>query len=100
VEAGERMQISTLVLHEWLRGPRAPEEATAREALVPDDATVVFGAAEAALAADLYWRLRRPRARATDLAVAACALAHGATLWTLNPEDFVDVPGLSLYRAT
>ena len=98
VEAGERMQISTLVLYEWLRGPRTVEESAAREALFPDETTVAFGAAEAGLAADLYRRLRRPRARAADLAVAACALVHGASLWTLNPEDFEDVPGLSLYR--
>jgi predicted nucleic acid-binding protein len=93
------MQLSTLVLYEWLRGPRTVEEAAAREALFPDETTVVFGSAKAALAADRYRSLRRPRVRAADLAVAAGALAHGAFLWTLNPEDFADVPGLSIYRA-
>jgi predicted nucleic acid-binding protein len=42
--------------------------------------------------------VRRPRTRATDLAVAAYALFQGATLWTLNPQDFAGVPGLALYR--
>jgi predicted nucleic acid-binding protein len=32
-----------------------------------------------------------------DLAIAACALAHDAALWTLNPNDFADIPDLSLY---
>ena len=98
VDAGERTQISTPVLYEWLRGPRTPEELAAQRALFPDDAAVSFGPAEAALAAELYRTLRRPRTRATDLAVAACALVHDATLWTLNPQDFMDVPGLALHR--
>jgi len=29
-------------------------------------------------------------------AVAACALTNGAALWTLNPKDFSDIPGLRL----
>src|SRR5947208_3512547 len=27
---------------------------------------------------------------------AACAIAHGASLWTLNREDFADIPDLVL----
>ena len=98
VDAGERTQISTPVLYEWLRGPRTSEEIAAQRALFPDETAVGFGPAEATLAAGLYRTLRRPRTRATDLAVAACALVQGATLWTLNPQDFADVPGLTLYR--
>jgi predicted nucleic acid-binding protein len=30
------------------------------------------------------------------LAVAACALARNAVLWTLNRQDFDDIPGLEL----
>lgn len=100
VERRERLQICTLVLYEWLRGPRTVEETAARAALFPDETAVVFGPTEAGVAADLYRSLRRPRARGVDLAVAACALVHGASLWTLNPEDFEDIPGLSIYRTS
>jgi predicted nucleic acid-binding protein len=98
VDAGERTQISTPVLYEWLRGPRTSEEIAAQRALFPDETAVGFGPAEARLAAELYRNRRRPRSRAADLAVAACALVQGATLWTLDPQDFADVPGLALYR--
>jgi predicted nucleic acid-binding protein len=33
------------------------------------------------------------------LAIAACAIEHGARLWTLNPKDFRDIAGLVLYDA-
>ena len=31
-----------------------------------------------------------------DIAIAACTLVHGGALWTLNPEDFRDIPDLRL----
>jgi predicted nucleic acid-binding protein len=88
--------VSTLVLYEWLRGPRLREELEAQEALFPSALAIPFGPQEAAVAADLYRTLRRPRGRELDLAVAACVLTHGAGLWTLNPEDFRDIPNLRL----
>jgi predicted nucleic acid-binding protein len=57
---------------------------------------VPFTHAEAELAASLYAQVARPRGREIDLAIAACALGQGAALWTLNPQDFRDVPGLRL----
>lgn len=96
IERGERVSLSTLVLYEWLRGPRLPEELAAQEALSPRSEAVPFDPQAASVAADLYQRLRRPRGRVIDLAVAACALTHEAALWTLNPEDFRDIPGLRL----
>jgi predicted nucleic acid-binding protein len=33
------------------------------------------------------------------MAIAASALVHGAALWTLNPDDFRDIPDLTLYEA-
>ncbi len=96
IEEGERICMSSLVFYEWLRGPRIPQELAAQEGLFPADKTVAFGAAESQIAARLYRRLRRPRGREIDLAIAACALAHGATLWTLNRADFEDVAGLAL----
>jgi predicted nucleic acid-binding protein len=96
VEDGHRIAVSSLVLFEWLRGPRVRSELTAQESLLPRAQTVPFGSAEASVAADLFSKLSRPRGREIDLAIAACALGHGAALWTLNPKDVNDVPGLRL----
>jgi predicted nucleic acid-binding protein len=94
---GERVAFSAIVLYEWLRGPRDPRELAAQEALFPREAAVAFGKEEAALAADLYRKVRRPLGRELDLAVAACAITCGASLWTLNETDFADISGLRLY---
>ena len=56
----------------------------------------MFGPREEAPAAALSRTIRRPRGREIDLAIAACAIAEGAALWTLNPADVADVPGLRL----
>ncbi len=93
---GHRLSVSAIVLYEWLRGPRVRDELAVQEALFPRERAVAFGAAQAAIAARLYAAARRPRGREIDLAVAACALHDGAALWTLNPEDFRDLPDLSL----
>lgn len=93
-EGGDRIAVPALVLYEWLRGPRRREELAAQEALFPRDTVLPFGAREAAVAAQLYRRVRRPRGREIDLAIAACALVHEARPWTLNVRDFADVPGL------
>ncbi|MBF8288776.1 MAG: Ribonuclease VapC, partial [Candidatus Rokubacteria bacterium] len=96
IEQGERIALSAIVLYEWLRGPRLREELTAQEALFPTESSVPFGPEAATLAAELYRALRRSRSRELDLAIAACALVHGAALWTLNPRDVDDVPDLAL----
>jgi predicted nucleic acid-binding protein len=96
VEDGHRVAISSIVLFEWLRGPRTRAELAAQEALLPREGAVPFTAAEASLAAGLYAKLSRPRGREIDLAIAASALGQGAGLWTLNASDFRDVPGLRL----
>jgi predicted nucleic acid-binding protein len=95
-DRGERVSFCTLVLYEWLRGPRKPEELRAQEALFPAADTVPFTMREAAAAAGLYRRVRRPRGRELDLAIAACAIADEASFWTLNVADFTDIPGLIL----
>jgi predicted nucleic acid-binding protein len=95
-DAGHRLAISSLVLSEWLRGPRTRADLDAQEALFPSETAVPFGAAEAALAARLHAQVPRAQGRALELAIAACALAHGAAILTLVPADFRDIPGLRL----
>ena len=96
VERGERILLPSLVLYEWLRGPRLKEELTAQEALCPSESAVPFGFAEAGLSAQLYRSARRSRGREIDLAIAAYAIVRQAELWTLNTADFADIPGLRL----
>ena len=95
-EAGHRTSLSAVVLYEWLRGPRARPELAAQEELFPREAAVPFGPAQAEVAAQLYRSVKGARGRELDLAVAACALADGAALWTLNKRDFQDIPNLKL----
>ena len=100
IEQGERLSFSTLVLYEWLRGPRHPEELRAQDALFPGGEAVPFGRSEAALASELYRLVRRSRGRELDLAIAASAILQNAVLWTLNPRDFTDIPRLRLLEST
>ncbi|HKF66949.1 MAG TPA: hypothetical protein VKB36_10480 [Vicinamibacterales bacterium] len=56
--------------------------------------------------AAIAWRYRRSsctngyadraRDRELDIAIAACAIVSGGTLWTLNRDDFKDIPHLRL----
>ncbi|HEV2199879.1 MAG TPA: type II toxin-antitoxin system VapC family toxin [Bryobacteraceae bacterium] len=96
VSSGTRLIISTIVLYEWLRGPRLPFELEDQEALLPGERAVPFGIREAEIAAKLYRHVPRPRGREIDLAIAACAIARDIPLWTLNRADFADIPGLTL----
>jgi predicted nucleic acid-binding protein len=97
VATGHVIAASSLVLFEWRRGPRTPEELADQEALLPSADVRAFGSDEAHRAADVYRRLKRPRGRDMDIAIAACALEQRARLWTLNPQDFRDIAGLDLY---
>jgi predicted nucleic acid-binding protein len=91
---GEVIQLPSLVLYEWWRGPRTPEQLKAQEALLPSDHALPFGPDEAAEAARLYRTVSRARGREVDLAIAACAITWDSELWTLNLSDFDDIPGL------
>ena len=103
----ERERQHLLGVLERLRGARPTRPAAgvddelkairaARQDLFPSEQAVAFGHAEAAVAARLYKDMPRVRGREIDLAVAACAMANGAALWTLNSVDFRDIPGLRL----
>lgn len=98
IDRGERMTLTTIGLYEWLRGPRTSAELAAQEALFPATTALGFGHAEAAKAAELYRAVRAPRGREADLAIAACAICAGATLWTANLKDFRDIPGLDVAK--
>lgn len=95
-DAGHRLALSSIVVYEWLRGPRTRAELGAQEELFPSEQAAAFGPAEAIVAARLYKQVTRARGREIDLAVAACAIANGAAIWTLNPADFRDIPDLRL----
>jgi predicted nucleic acid-binding protein len=95
-EQGEQVILCTIVLYEWLRGPRTPAELAAQESLFPAESAVPFEPADAQRSAQLYQSLKRPRTREADIAIAATALRREAELWTLNPADFSDIPGLRL----
>ena len=98
IESGERILVSSVVLYEWLRGPRLPEELEAQEALFPSQFAVPFGSDEAVLAARLYRSVKQARGREIDLAIASCAILQRSGLWTLNVKDFEGIPDLILFR--
>ena len=98
IDQGEPIFLSAPVLYEWLRVPRRTEELKIQEDLFPSYLAIPFGADEAEIAAAVYRKLKRPRGRQADIAIAACAITHGAKLWTLNSEDFVDIPALVLAK--
>jgi predicted nucleic acid-binding protein len=97
IAGGERIRLSTIVLYEWRRGPRRPAELAAQAKLFPAEEAVAVTPSIAEAAAELYKRVKRPRGREIDLIIAVCALSEDASLWTLNRQDFVDIPGISLY---
>jgi predicted nucleic acid-binding protein len=98
IVAEHRIATSTVVLYEWFRGPRLEMELADQEAALPAMAAVAFDDACARTAARLFRTMKRGRGREIDIAIAACAIEHGAALWTLNPEDFEDIRDLTLYR--
>jgi predicted nucleic acid-binding protein len=93
----EDLVLPTLVLFEWLNGPRSAEDLAWQEELFPAEFAIPFGVEEAHIAADLYRTVARARGRKFDLAIAACAISREVPLWTLNSADFDDLPSLRLY---
>jgi predicted nucleic acid-binding protein len=96
IEEKHLLRLPSLVLYEFLRGPRVAVELARQDDLFPLHAVVPFTDSEAVVGAQLYRQVRRARARAVDIAIAACALTQDASLWTLNRGDFDDIPRLRL----
>ena len=96
LDRGQKLQIPTIVLYEWRRGPRTQPELAIQEILFPSESALHFGTNEAIIAARLYQQLPRARGRELDLAIAAFAIAREVPLWTRNRGDFDDIPGLLL----
>jgi predicted nucleic acid-binding protein len=96
LDRAEPVALPSLVIFEWLRGPRTQAEIEDQEDLFPTRAALPFGPEDAALSANLYRTVRRARSREIDVAIAACAIRREAELRTLNPADFADIPGLRL----
>src|SRR5436190_10121465 len=80
---GHVISFSAIVLYEWLRGPRTDAETDAVDQFHDQALVPAFGWREAQRAADLYRRVKGARQRQVDLAIAACAIESGASLWTL-----------------
>jgi predicted nucleic acid-binding protein len=97
IERGDEILLSSFVLDEWLRGPRTPIEIANQQRLFPAATAVPFTTEDAALSVDIYRSLGRARSREIDIAIAAIAIHHDAALWTLNVDDFADIPGLRLH---
>ena len=99
IERGDLLMLTTVVVYQWRRGPRLPQEVKDQELLIPTAKAVPFEIDDALLSAELYKLVSRPRGREADLTIAACAIRRGARLWTLNPRDFSDIPRLQLFRS-
>ena len=98
IEEKHLLRLPSLVLYEFLRGPRVAVELARQEDLFPVHALVPFTDSEAVGGARLYRQVQRARSREVDIAIAACALTREASVWTLNRGDFDDIPGLRLMR--
>jgi len=96
IATGEPIGMSAVVLFEWLRRPRTAAHLAFQSTVLPEQDALPFGPAEARQAAAIYRQVLRARSREIDIAIAASAIVHDAALWTLNPQDFRDIPGLKL----
>lgn len=70
-----RVTVPTLVLYEWLRGPRHEADLAFQEELLPVADALEFGAEEAAEAGRVYRSIKNPRRRQVDIGIAAHALS-------------------------
>jgi predicted nucleic acid-binding protein len=96
VDGDTPLGMSAVAWYEFARGPRTPEQLALASMLVEEDDLVAFDATLALASAETFRRLGSPRRRANDIAIGITAVASGAILWTLNPDDFAGIPNLAL----
>lgn len=86
IEKGERLALCTIAWTEFLCGPVTGEQAELAARIVPE--RLEYGAAHAALAAELFNATGRRRGSLVDCMIAAVALSAEAHLATVNHDDF------------
>ena len=91
------LSVGPLVAHDAAEQARRTAQVQQAEA---DFEPIAFDASAARafgqVAAALRRSGRKPAARAYDALIAATAIANGLPLYTCNPADFADIPGLTI----
>ena len=95
----EPVILPSLTLAELEAGARGADADVRRDrlaVLIETLEVIPFQAEEARAYGDIVRALGFSRSKVLDRMIAAQAIVAGATLATLNPADFHDIPGLSL----
>jgi predicted nucleic acid-binding protein len=87
IAAGEAAGVCAIAWYEFLIGPVDADEVALAHAFVSGQ-IVPMETPDARLAADLYNRAGRRRTLKTDAMIAAMAMRAGASLLTINTDDF------------
>jgi tRNA(fMet)-specific endonuclease VapC len=106
--AAECIAVSIITYMEVYQGVlRSPHQTRARkkfEAFLETVPVLPFSVAGAKRCAQVRETLhkegKRVKARALDLMTAAIALEYGLSVVTRNAEDYTDIPGLKVYKAS
>ena len=99
-ESERAIQMSAVAWYEFSRGPRTPSQLAVARSFLLAEGIVPFDEMLAEAAAAIFRSLGSPRRRSADIAIAVTAVAVGATLATLNPGDFQDIPGVDLEQGS
>ena len=94
IRQGEHLAVSAIAWAEFLCGPVSPEDAALTRDLLRQ--IVPFTTADSEMSARLFNAGGRRRGTLADCMIAATAISAGASLATMNPEDFARVASGSL----
>ena len=99
LDSGERVLLPTPVLYEWHRGPRKSRELELQQFLFPDERTIVFGPRRSPRGPPTCTESSHARGggKRTSPSPPAPSPRRGR-LWTVNEQDFADIPGLPLFH--